>query len=233
MTAPLSPAPDFSALPLSPLLSPLEARVLGCLIEKEASTPDVYPLSLNAVVTACNQRNNRDPLLSVSAPEVEAAIERLRSRKLAAMFAGAEARVPKFKHTLDLVFPVEPAAQALLAELLLRGPQTAAALRVNASRLRPQPDAAGFDQLLEELAQRSAGGLVHKLTRQPGQKEARWAQRFAEEAASAETTNTPAAPLTVALTLPPEAEQRFAALEAEVARLRAELAALRSSLGEG
>lgn len=221
----------FSTSPLSPLLSPLEARVLGCLIEKEASTPDVYPLSLNALVTACNQRNNRDPLLAVTAPEVEAAIERLRSRKLVSMFAGAEARVPKFKHTLDLVFPVEPAAQALLAELLLRGPQTAAALRVNSSRLRPQPEVAEFDALLESLAQREAGGLVHKLNRQSGQKEARWAQRFAEEAVG--STEAAGTPLTVALTLPPEAEQRFAALEAEVAQLRSELATLRKSLGEG
>lgn len=206
--------------------------MLGCLIEKEASTPDVYPLSLNGLVTACNQRNNRDPVLSVTATEVETAIERLRSRRLVSMFAGAEARVPKFKHTLDLVFPVEPAAQALLAELLLRGPQTAASLRVNASRLRPQPDAAEFDALLESLANREAGGLMHKLARQSGQKEQRWAQRFAEEAAVAEGTAA-AVPLTVALTLPPEAEQRFAALEAEVARLRGELAALRKSLGEG
>lgn len=222
----------FSDPPLVTLLSPLEARVLGCLIEKEASTPDVYPLSLNALVTACNQRNNRDPVLAVSGNEVETAIERLRSRKLVAMFAGAEARVPKFKHTLDLVFPVEPAAQALLSELLLRGPQTAAGLRVNASRLRPQPDAVEFDALLESLAQREAGGLVHKLPRQPGQKEQRWAQRCAEEAGGP-ATEAAGAPLTVAVTLPPEAEQRFAALEAEVARLRAELAALRRSLGEG
>ena len=203
--------------------------MLGCLIEKEFSTPDLYPLTLNSLVAACNQRSNRDPVLGVAAPEVEAALAGLRNRHLATVFAGAEARVAKHKHTFDQVFSIEPAARALLAELLLRGPQTGAALRANAVRLCAMPDAIEFETLLGELANRPAGGLVHLLPRQPGQKEARWAQRLAEEAASAEGVS---APLTVALALPPAVEQRLAALEGEVAHLRTELAALRRALGE-
>src|ERR1035437_8290997 len=113
-----------SAAPLSPPLPPFEARVLGCLIEKEFATPEYYPLTLNSLVAACNQKSNRDPLLNVGASEVEAALESLRQRRLASIFAGADARVPKHQQTLDMVFPLEPAARAFLAELLLRGPQT-------------------------------------------------------------------------------------------------------------
>ncbi len=224
-----SPAPSF---PENPPLSALEARVLGCLIEKEFTTPDIYPLSLNALVNACNQRNNRAPLLSVSSREVEAATDQLRHRRLVALFAGADARVPKFRHTLDTAYPLEPVARALMGELLLRGPQTAAGLRANAERLQPMPEAAEVDLLLAELAARPAGPLVRRLPRQTGQKEARWAQLFSgEPALIGEASGSSAEPLTVTLTLPPEAERRIQVLESEVAQLRAELAALRKDLG--
>jgi uncharacterized protein len=217
--------------PLESPLSAFEARVLGCLIEKEMATPEYYPLTLNSLVAACNQKSNRDPLLNVGASEVEATLECLRNRRLASVFAGADARVPKHKHTLDLVFPLERAAFALLAELLLRGPQTTASLRGNTERLYPSiPDAAGIELLLADLAARPSGGLVQKLPRQPGQKEARWAQRLTGDAATTPTSEP--APMTVALTLPHEAEKRFAALEAEVVHLRAELAKLKAALGE-
>jgi uncharacterized protein YceH (UPF0502 family) len=213
-------------------LAPFEARVLGCLIEKELATPEYYPLTLNSLIAACNQKSNRDPLLNVGASEVEATLESLRQRRLASVFAGADARVPKHKHTLDLVFPLEPVAVALLAELLLRGPQTTASLRGNSERLCPTlPDLAEIETLLTELAARPSGGLVQKLPRQPGQKEARWAQRLTGDAPQP-TASDQAAPLTVALTLPPEVERRLAALEAEVVHLRAELTKLRSALGE-
>ena len=220
-----------SAAPLSPPLTPFEARVLGCLIEKEFATPEYYPLTLNSLVAACNQKSNRDPLLNVGASEVEAALESLRQRRLASIFAGADARVPKHKQTLDMVFPLEPAARAFLAELLLRGPQTTAGLRGNAERLCVMPDVAELETLLAELAARPSGGLVQKLPRQPGQKEARWAQRLTGDVPP--PTSTEPAPLTVSFALPPEAERRFVALETEVAQLRAELAKLRSALGEG
>lgn len=223
-----SPGP----LPENPPLSALELRILGCLIEKEFSTPDVYPLSLNALVNACNQRNNRSPVLSVGSREVELALEPLRQRRLVSLVAGGDARVPKFRQTLDNAYPLDPVARALLGELLLRGPQTAAALRGNAERLQPMPDVAEVERTLAELAARPAGALVRKLPRQPGQKEARWAQLFGGEPPEAVGTG-PSEPLTVATTLPPEAENRLAALEAEVSRLRAQLDALRQSLGGG
>ena len=213
------------------LLNELEVRVLGCLIEKEFATPEYYPLTLNSLIAACNQKSNRDPLLNVGASEVEAALESLRVRRLASVFAGADARVPKHKQTLDSVFPLEPVARAILAELLLRGPQTTAGLRGNAERLRAMPDAAEIETLLIELAARQPGGLVQKLARQSGQKEARWAQRLTGDVASSFPSEQPA-PLTVSFVLPPEVERRLTSLETEVVDLRAELAKLRSALGE-
>lgn len=229
-----------SALPIEPPLSLLEGRVLGCLIEKEFTTPDLYPLTLNALVLACNQKSNRDPVLAVGTPEVEAALAGLRTRRLVSLFAGADARVAKYKHTFDQVFPLdftlEKTAWALLAELLLRGPQTGAGLRGNCVRMVPSLEGVdAVEAVLGELATRPGGGLVQKLARQPGQKEARWAQRIADEAAGGGTGAAAgeSAPLTVSLALPPEVAQRLSALETEVAQLRTELAALKKSLGEG
>src|SRR4051794_21010157 len=222
-----------SAFPENPPLSALEARVLGCLIEKEFTTPDIYPLSMNALVNACNQRNNRSPLLSVSAREVEAATDQLRQRRLVTLFAGADARVAKFRQTLDNSYPLDLVARALLGELLLRGPQTAAGLRANSERLQPMPDAAEFDELLNDLATRPSGALVRRLPRQTGQKELRWAQLFTGEPVTSPETSVPPEPLTVTMTLPPEVERRLEALESEIAQLRSELATLRKALGEG
>jgi len=218
------PAP---ALPAEPPLSVLEARVLGCLIEKELATPDIYPLTLNALVNACNQRSNRDPVLDVAAREVETTLDALRHRRLASVFAGADARVPKYRQTLDLIYPVEAGARVILCELLLRGPQTTAELRARTERMRPL-SAEDIETHLAALAARPEGALVRRLARQRGQKEPRWAELLTGEPAAAPADE----PLAVALTLPPEAEQRFAALEAEVARLRDEVATLRRALGE-
>lgn len=216
------------------LLSTLEARVLGCLIEKELATPDIYPLTLNALVNACNQRSNRDPVMDVGPREVEAAIELLRQKRLVVLFGGAEARVPKFKQKMDAVYPLSPAARALLGELLLRGPQTLAGLRSNTERLHSLPTGAEFDALMAELAERPSGALVRALPRQPGQKEVRWAQLLTGEPLAAAIATAPAGePLKVTFSLPPEAEQRLAALETEVAALRTELAALRGEWGGG
>lgn len=218
-----------------PPLSALEARVLGCLIEKEFTTPDTYPLTLNATINACNQRNNRAPLFSVGATEVEATLEALRHRQLVSYFSGADARVAKFKQKLDAVYPMESAARALMGELLLRGAQTTAALRANAERMQPMPDAAEVEAILGELAGRPAGALVRKLPRQPGQKEARWVQLLTGEPSEDVTTGETAAgergerePLKVTLALPPETEARLAALEAAVTTLRRELDELRA-----
>jgi uncharacterized protein YceH (UPF0502 family) len=227
------PAPE-GANPL--VLDVLEARVLGCLIEKEATTPDVYPLSLNALVNACNQKNNRAPLMELGEADVEGALDRLRGKRLVTAFSGANARAIKYKHRFGERFPVEPLAQAMLAELMLRGPQTTAGLRGNCERMAAVPDIAGCEALLVHLTG-GAEPLVRKLARQPGQKEARWAQLLtgADLADDLPVGDGEREPLkvAVAMTLPPEAEARLAALEAEVATLKTELARLRAALGEG
>lgn len=216
-------------------LDALEARVLGCLIEKEATTPDVYPLSLNALVNACNQKNNRAPVMELGEREVEGALDRLRGKRLVTAFSGANARAIKYKHRFGERFPVEPLAQAMLAELMLRGPQTTAGLRGNCERMAAVPDLAGCEALLVHLSG-GAEPLVRKLPRQLGQKEARWVQLLtgeptSEDLAGAESAREPLK-VAVAMTLPPEVETRLAALEAEVAGLKTELARLRKALGE-
>lgn len=220
------------------ILDVVEARVLGCLIEKEATTPDVYPLSLNSLVNACNQKNNRFPVMELGEREVEGALDRLREKRLVTAFSGANARAIKYRHRFSDRFPVEPLAQAMLAELLLRGPQTTAGLRGNCERLTAVPDLAGCETLLAHLTE-GAEPLTRKLPRQTGQKEARWAQLLtgepsAEDAASVAGTEATREPLkvAVAMTLPPEVETRLAALESEVTALKAELARLRAALGE-
>lgn len=162
-------------------LSEVAARALGCLLEKELCTPDAYPLTLNALVNACNQRSNRDPIMALSTSEVEAGVDELRLQKLAVWFSGADSRVPKFKHKLEQVFAMDETHRAAFAELLLRGPQTAAQLRANAQRMTPMPEAEAFDSLLEALSNHPAGQLVKKLPRQLGKKEARWAQLLTGE----------------------------------------------------
>ena len=204
--------------------------MLGCLIEKESTTPDVYPLTLNSLVNACNQKSNRDPVISVGAREVEIALENLRTRHLVTLFAGADARVQKYKHRLDVVFPMEPASRAMMGELLLRGPQTAAGLRANASRMVAMPEVFECEAILNMLATRAEGSLVVHLPRLPGQKEARWAQLLTGTPSIPEPVpHAPAEPIKVAIALPPETEARLAALEAQVAELRAEVARMRGT----
>ncbi len=231
-----APPPETASNPAGETpLSVLELRVIGCLIEKEFATPDIYPLSLNALLNACNQRSNRAPVMEVEAPEVEAAIERLRERRLVSRFVGADARVPKFRQTFAQVYPVTPEECALVAELILRGPQTTAGLRANAERLRPLPEAGEVESILAGLAMQVSAPLVRKLPRATGQKEARWAQLLGGEPGAddgVDAGGATAEPLQVSLALPPEAERRVAALEAEVARLAAELTRLRAALGE-
>lgn len=228
---------------LGPVLSLMEARVLGCLMEKEATTPDVYPLSLNSLVNACNQKSNRSPLMSVGEEEVSAAIELLRGKHLLTLFSGANARAIKYRHRFPEIWPIETAAQAMLCELMLRGPQTAAGLRGNCERLAAVPDLAEFEELLSDLAARQGDALVQKLPRQPGQKESRWATLVVEGAeqllasdgevggATSAGPTTARASVGVELKLPAAAEARIASLEAQVVELREEIAALRESLG--
>ena len=224
-------------------LSLLEARVLACLMEKEATTPDVYPLSLNSLVNACNQKSNRSPVMDLHEAEAEAAVTLLRDKHLVTVFAGAGARSVKYRHKFGESYPMEKVAQAMMTELMLRGPQTVAGLRGNCERITPMPDAEETEAVLTELASR-AEPLVVKLPRQPGQKEPRWAQLLTGDASEylaggelagvGASAGERAGPLKVEMemVLPPAAEARMAALEAQVAELRAELARLREALGE-
>jgi uncharacterized protein YceH (UPF0502 family) len=197
-------------------LAPLECRILGCLLEKQLSTPDVYPLSLNALVNACNQSSNRDPVLAVTDAEVQAAAEALMARGLAETWPG---RVLKFAHTAKPTWNLSVQEAALLAELLLRGPQTPGELRTNTKRMYAFPDLVELEACLGALLE-AEPPLIARLTRAPGAREARVAHLLSGPV-TAETA--PARP--IASAGPGRVEQ----LEAEVASLREELAALRQA----
>ncbi|WP_243322384.1 YceH family protein [Geothrix sp. SG200] len=197
-------------------LAPLECRVLGCLLEKQLSTPDAYPLSLNALVNACNQSSNRDPVLAVSEAEVQAAVDALMARGLAETWPG---RVTKFAHTAKPTWNLSVQEAALLAELLLRGPQTPGELRTNTKRMYTFPDLTELEGCLAALME-AEPPLAVRLTRAPGAREARVAHLLAGPVAAE------AAPAKSTL---PSAPGRVEQLEAEVASLREELANLRQA----
>ena len=198
-------------------LSPLETRVLGCLLEKQLSTPDAYPLSLNALVNACNQSSNRDPVLAVGEPEVQTALDTLLARGLVETWPG---RVLKFAHTAKPTWTLSVQEGALLAELLLRGPQTAGELRTNTRRMYAFPDLAEVEGCLGTLMD-AEPPLALRLARAPGAREARVAHLLAGpvEAGTPAPASTPA----------PARTGRVDELEAEVAALRADLDELRSA----
>ena len=212
-------------------LSPNEARVIGCLIEKQIATPDQYPLSLNALTNACNQKSNRHPVLELDEREVQAVVDGLMKRQLVLEKSGFGSRVPKYQHLFcntqfgSLQF--SPQGTAILCELLLRGPQTPGELRTHAARLAPLKDVSEVEAELEELMTRPDGPFVAKLPREPGRRESRYMQLFSGEAPppSEETAGGSERP---AGTDAGSLADRVAALEAEVARLRHEIDALKN-----
>lgn len=220
-------------------LSLVETRILGCLIEKEATTPDLYPLTLNSLVNACNQKSNRAPVLSLDDEAVHSGLESLRLKKLALLVTQTAARVAKYSHCLDNQYPLPKPQMAILAELLLRGPQTAGELRTRCERMCAIPDLETLRDELEQLATRPSP-LVVELPKQPGKKDARFAHLLSgapdiESLASAPANSGEPLKVDVSMALPKEAEERIAALEATVAEqasaissLREELAAFRS-----
>jgi uncharacterized protein len=179
-------------------LSPLEARVLGVLVEKQATVPDTYPLSLNALVAGCNQKTARSPVIEASETDVITAIDSLKSLSL--VFEGSGSRVVKFEHNMARVLQLPGAAVALLAVLMLRGPQTAAELRLNCERLHRFADISAVEGFLEELAGKAVP-LVQRLARAPGEREGRWAQTLTGPAANA-------APVAVTASMPVPAAHR-------------------------
>ena len=231
------------------VLSPEAARVLGCLLEKERTTPDTYPMSLNALVTACNQSTNRHPVVSYHEDIVETALDELRERGWVRRGVYPGSRVIKYRHVLDEEIKLTDAEAAILAVLLLRGPQTPGELKTRTERLHTFTDLAAIEDGLDVMVGREEP-LVRRLARQPGQKEVRVrelltlaegadpeiddrpALRAREGVASYDEPNppsgaAPAAPNPAAAAL----EARVAELEEQVATLRAELEGIRADLG--
>lgn len=172
---------DTAAPPLT--LSPLEARILGVLVEKQFTVPDTYPLTLNTLVAGCNQKTSREPVMNVSESEAQMALDELRSRTLVIESYGASGRVMRYAHNVDRVLKISQPLLALLTALMLRGPQTPGELRSAADRFYKFPDISALEAYLEEMATRSAGVLAVKLRRQPGSREARWAHLLCGEVA--------------------------------------------------
>lgn len=199
------------------LLSFLEARVLAVLIEKEKTTPDLYPLTVNSLTSGCNQKSARDPVISVSENEVQAVLEDLRQRLLVRETYGASGRVLRYAHNVGKVFGIPAASVALLAVLVLRGPQTVSELRANSERLYRFDDSSSVEGYLEELAARNDGELVGKLPRPMGAREHRWMHWLCgEPLPSSENDETVKMNPGQRLAL----EQRVACLEEEVVALR-------------
>ncbi len=193
-------------------LDPVEIRVLGCLLEKERTTPDAYPLTLNSLTAACNQKSNREPVMQMTSAEVEAVLARLRAEVLVWPEEGA--RVLKWSHNLDRKWSLPPAAMALMTVLMLRGPQTPGELRARTERMHPFASSAEVESTLAGLTEGDEPLVVH-LARLPGQKEARWTHLVGGEPDEATSVFVPSA-------APPPSSglsERVAELEERVARL--------------
>lgn len=204
-----------------PQLTPAETRVLGSLVEKELSTPEYYPLTLNALVAACNQRSNRDPVMTLGEDEVASALETLRRRGLARQSAEG-VRTVRFCHSLAERFLLEPPELAILAELLLRGPQTAAELRSRSTRMTEMPGSDGVARLIEGLTTRDEP-LLLQLPREPGKKERRYTHTFSPPPAPSPSRTDLPEPLAQAR----QDADRIESLEREIARLSEEMRSLR------
>ncbi len=208
------------------LLDGVEVRVFGCLIEKEMTTPEYYPLTLNALTNACNQKSNRDPIMALAEEEVVRALEGLRFKQLVVVAADG-GRVPKYRHLLAEKLGLVPAELALVCEMMVRGPQTVGELRTRGERMHFFAGLAAVEEVLRELMERETP-LVARLPRQPGRKESRYAQLWgAEPEIAAEEGG--AAPEPARQRVMAENE-RIARLEEEVAGLRGEVAGLRQAV---
>jgi uncharacterized protein YceH (UPF0502 family) len=202
-------------------LDPLEQRVLGVLMEKELSTPEYYPLTLNALVNGCNQSSNRDPVLAATDEEVQAALDGLRDQHLAGTVQGAGARALKYAQRFTELRNLSVQEAAILAELLLRGPQTPGELRGRSARMYPFQDLGEVEAALALLVEAEPEPLAVRLPRAPGTKESRYAHLLGGAVALEAEPGAPPAPAA------PGLGARVAALEEELARLRQEFEAFR------
>jgi len=206
-------------------LSPLEARVIGCLIEKQITTPDQYPLSLNALVNACNQKSNRDPVMEMDEVTIQGTVDQLARKHFVVEKSGFGSRVPKFQHrfcnTEYGTLKLTAQELAIVCELLLRGPQTPGELRTRASRMAPFSEVGQVEAALESLRTREDGPFVVRLPREPGRRDSRYAHLFSGAVAVAAIEE---APQTVAVAnVAGETSARLDRLEEQVRRLREEL----------
>src|SRR5439155_15689704 len=205
-------------------LSPAEIRVLGCLLEEQRTTPDAYPLSLNALRAACNQTPTRDPVVDYDEATVRAALTRLGRRRWTRLTSSAGSRAAKFRHLLDEALPLSEGDRAVLTVLMLRGPQTPGELKQRTDRLHPFAELGAINAALESLIDQA---LAVRLPRRPGQKEERYAHLLGGEVREADGEAAALAPAPVAAPArpasPPPADDRLGRLEREVAALRAEL----------
>ena len=222
-------------------LNALEARVIGCLIEKQITTPDQYPLSLNALLNACNQKSNREPVLDLDEATLLRTVEELSRKHLLLERSGFGSRVAKYRHcfcnTEFGTLKFDPQELAIVCELLLRGPQTPGELRSRASRMASLSDVSEVESILARLSERDAGPYVSSLPREPGRRESRYTHRFGGEIAHRETnpghvqsTTSSGVSVPAVSERAPGQEQRLARLEREVQALQAELSALKSRL---
>lgn len=200
----------------------LETRVLGVLIEKERTVPDSYPLTLNALVGGCNQKTSRDPIVNASDSEVQAALDSLRAASLVIESSGG--RVSRYSHNFERVLNVPRQASALLAVLMLRGPQTAGELRINCERLHAFADISSVEAFLHELAERQDGALVTELPRQAGARENRWMHLLSGAPEVRESRAAVPAPADAS----DVSVSEIATLKANVARLEKELEDLKA-----
>ncbi|QBG46360.1 DUF480 domain-containing protein [Verrucomicrobia bacterium S94] len=206
-------------------LNPVEERVLGCLIEKEMATPEYYPLTLNALTNACNQKNNRNPVMALDSETITRTIYELRvEHRLAVEVSSSGSRTLKYRHCFHDHWTFSPAQMAIICELLIRGPQTPGDLRAHASRLHPFADAAEVEETLHDLGTCESGPVVIQLEKEPGKRERRWAHLFAPLPAIGESPQEPSLP---GNTVEPTREDRIQTLEKEIAALRQELCDLK------
>ena len=207
------------------ILDEIEVRVLGSLIEKDLATPEYYPLTLNALTNACNQKSNRDPVMLLEDTDVVRALDSLRQKQMAHQSAEG-VRAAKYCHNLESVLDLDLEDLAILAELLLRGPQTVGELRNRAERMHQVGDLQAVEERLQNLMERDEP-LVTRLPRQPGRKEQRFAHLLAGAPEIEETLSSPTEPARLKVAVE---HDRIAKLEEEVAALRTELDEMRSQL---
>jgi uncharacterized protein YceH (UPF0502 family) len=214
-----------------PDLSLLETRALGVLVEKQHTVPDTYPLTLLALTAGCNQKTSRDPVMNASETEVQAALDRLKTLSFVVESSGG--RVMRYAHNTERVLAIPSQAVALVAALMLRGPQTVGELRINCDRLHRFADISAVEAFLHELAARSAGALVVELARVPGARETRWAQLLsgAPSEATAATDGTSATGAAQAMDAStPTSAGDLSALRDDITALQREVEALKAAI---